>query len=827
MTTLALMLWPIVVLVLFRRLSIPAALAWSVVGGYLLLPPGARYDLPVLPPYDKTTMPIVAAALMCLLVSTSAPVRRALRGTRDDRPARPGGPRAAARGGGADPTLAVLRATARRRSSRPALLGIATLLLAVPVGAALTNGESLNFGPRFLSGLDFYDALSGVSRFLMMLLPFLVARRYLVTADAQATLLKVLVLSGLGYALLALVEVRLSPQLNNWIYGYYAHNFNQHIRAGGFRPMIFLEHGLRVGIFFAMTVLLAAALWRAARSGRLSGAVPDPALPAEPPPSADTAPASADATPAPAGPGPSRRPPPRPPRGGRAPALWLAACFALFVTLFLSKTLGAFLIALALLPVALLLRPRFQTLVAAGLALFVVVYPITRGAGLVPTGAIVDAAARIDTSRAASLAFRFDNEDILLDRAGEKPLFGWGGYSRNRVFDPETGRDLSITDGTWVLTIGTYGWVGYLAYFGLLTLPLFWMLRVPAARGDPIMAGLALALTANLIDLLPNSALTPLTWLIAGAMVGRLEALTTPIPAPAPAPVPAPGDGTRTRPGGRAAQPSRPRLPTARPAPAARAADASGRRPSGRRPSSDPSNRRRSQAASRGRANSATTFARPARPIAAARPGSRARASIARASPAPSPGATRRPDTPSSTSSGTPAMRVVTTGRPVAIASISTTGTPSAKEGRTSMSATPSVSATPLWDRYPVKATRSPSPSAAARASRAGRSGPSPTSVARSPGWSDARRASASRSRGAPFTPARRPTKTTWQAPASAPARAAAGPRAGRRSGSTPQCTMRSRFQCPWSENSIAWERAKWLMQATKAARATFSSRRQ
>ena len=35
--------------------------------------------------------------------------------------------------------------------------------------------------------------------------------------------------------------------------------------------------------------------------------------------------------------------------------------------------------------------------------------------------------------------------------------------------------------------------------------------------------GLAMALTANLVDLIPNSGLSPVTWLLAGALCGRLE----------------------------------------------------------------------------------------------------------------------------------------------------------------------------------------------------------------------------------------------------------------------------------------------------------------
>ena len=46
-----------------------------------------------------------------------------------------------------------------------------------------------------------------------------------------------------------LVEVRLSPQINTWIYGFFQHDFIQMMRYGGFRPIVFLPHGLWVAFF--------------------------------------------------------------------------------------------------------------------------------------------------------------------------------------------------------------------------------------------------------------------------------------------------------------------------------------------------------------------------------------------------------------------------------------------------------------------------------------------------------------------------------------------------------------------------------------------------
>jgi hypothetical protein len=149
---------------------------------------------------------------------------------------------------------------------------------------------------------------------------------------------------------------------------------------------------------------------------------------------------------------------------------------------------------------------------------------------------VVALAADISTDRADSLGFRLRNENILLARANLKPLLGWGGWDRNRVFDPVTGEDLSTTDGTWIIVIGISGWSGYLARFGLLTLPIMalawraWRGRAGprgVAGGGPEIdvasSGLCLCLAANLLDLIPNSGLTPLTWMLAGAIMGRAE----------------------------------------------------------------------------------------------------------------------------------------------------------------------------------------------------------------------------------------------------------------------------------------------------------------
>ncbi len=94
------------------------------------------------------------------------------------------------------------------------------------------------------------------------------------------------------------------------------------------------------------------------------------------------------------------------------------------------------------------------------------------------------------------------------------------------LFDARTGKSTSVSDGSWIIVIGQFGWLGYIAEFGLLTIPvilLWWRRR--RLEVDLATSGLALMLVANLVDLLPNGTLTPITWLVAGALAGRVEML--------------------------------------------------------------------------------------------------------------------------------------------------------------------------------------------------------------------------------------------------------------------------------------------------------------
>ena len=114
-----------------------------------------------------------------------------------------------------------------------------------------------------------------------------------------------------------------------------------------------------------------------------------------------------------------------------------------------------------------------------------------------------------------------------------------------------------------------------------------------------------------------------------------------------------------------------------------------------------------------------------ASPIRARIAGSSTRRPMRSANPASSSRSTSQPVTPSITTSSTPPTRVATTGRPVAPASIRTSGVPSLSDEFTTMSAAACHAG--IASLQPANRTASASPSAAACASSSGRSGPSPT----------------------------------------------------------------------------------------------------
>jgi len=136
----------------------------------------------------------------------------------------------------------------------------------------------------------------------------------------------------------------------------------------------------------------------------------------------------------------------------------------------------------------------------------------------------VEAAAEFSPERAHSLNFRFENEDQLAAKARQRPIFGWGGFRRGRVFDEFTGNDESITDGAWIILLGSRGYLGFGAIFGLLLIPVYQAGRAQRYAANErerlLLSGTALIVALGAVDLLPNGMFTNFIVYLAGCLAG-------------------------------------------------------------------------------------------------------------------------------------------------------------------------------------------------------------------------------------------------------------------------------------------------------------------
>lgn len=438
----------------------------TVVAGYLFLPSGASMPLPALPAYNKLFATVMALGLGWLFFRPPMP-----------KPLMP----------------------APRRRLVILLVAAALVLVFVqPFFTQITNRGAIVIGESFRPGLGLSDTVRAIQLLVLLLFVFVLAWFYLGSERSRRSFLEITVYFSLAYSLLALFEMRMSPQLSNWVYGYFPHEWLQHVRGGAFRPVVFLPHGLWLGFWFLTATLSAFILFRDETSS------------------------------------------------GRR-MFWLVSGLWLFLVLALSRNLGAFVIALGFVPLVLFSWRRLQVRVAMAVAIIFMTFPALRQADLVPLDDIVVRAEAFDPKRARSLLTRIENEDRLIARALEKPLWGWGGWGRARVYNEE-GKDISITDGLWVIILGERGWLGYIGYFGLVAAPLLLLPGLARRRRvSTTLAGSALLVSTALIYSVPNAAMVGYVWLYAGAIVGAIQYGTTQKEADEDAIAPEPGPERRIR----------------------------------------------------------------------------------------------------------------------------------------------------------------------------------------------------------------------------------------------------------------------------------------
>lgn len=429
--------WPLVGIALFLMFPPRWACAITLIGGEMFLP--ARFGIHPsgLPLIDKDLIVSLAAVIGCLI----AKPRAILGGNR----------------------------LGRR------YFGFILLMIAGAYLTVMTNPDPCRAGPRYLPGLGARDFISMTVGILLGWWPaFFLGRKLFTKIDDLEVICTVLAVGGIVYSLFIFVELWMSPQFNYWIYGYHVGTFDQTIRGGGYRPMVFMRHGLTLALFVLVTVLAATGL--AKTRARLLG----------------------------------------------IPWRWLAMYLGFI--LIACHSVGALVNGIILVPLLIWARPRAQVRLATVGGWLVLLYPILRLYDLLPIDSVVNLfTTAFGAERAGSLGFRFMNEDLLLKRALERPWFGWGGWGRNFLYNPWGGL-ASVVDGEWIGVMGTTGVIGFLSVFGLLIFPILVFAKRLRRVQDPRHTALGTAVlfisVAYVFDLLPNSGVAAYLMMIIGALAG-------------------------------------------------------------------------------------------------------------------------------------------------------------------------------------------------------------------------------------------------------------------------------------------------------------------
>ncbi len=334
-------------------------------------------------------------------------------------------------------------------------------------------------------------------------LPYFIGRLYFGSFEALKELAIGMFIGGLVVAPLALLEMVISPQLHIMFYGWYPHDFSQTKRGGGYRPSVFMAHGLELAMWNAAAAFMG---WQLYLRKVIEKTVPILKLPL------------------------------------------LPCVIGISLVLVLSRSSGAlllFLMAVGLFQVSVILKTKIPLLL---LLLLPVLYMNLRATGAWDGQNMIEAAGKItgNEERVGSLGFRLYNETLLVDKAMLRPIFGWAGYNRSFVTD-EQGRYISVPDGMWILTLGKNGLFGLTALSAsILLAPILFFLVTPAKLlREPLVApaaAFATFLGIFMADNLLNAMYNPIMMVAAGGLSSLILAkgAMKPTPTGSPAlPVPA------------------------------------------------------------------------------------------------------------------------------------------------------------------------------------------------------------------------------------------------------------------------------------------------
>jgi hypothetical protein len=346
----------------------------------------------------------------------------------------------------------------------------------VPLLAGLANSQG------FVSTLR-----SGLYQILAWGVPYILGRLYFIDTDSLRLAAKAFVIAGLAYVPICLLEIFTGPQFYARLYGYQPYRWIGAQRYLGFRPVGFLEDGNQLGIWMAVSALIAICLWKWQLVERVL----------------------------------------------RVPIAWAAGM--LFAVTLLCQSGGSIILLLCLLPFVLFGKSYLPRLLTVILLLGIFAVMAIRLANVLSLQSLVkqNAAARSTAGllrriHRQSFGWRLSQDERHVNKALETPLLGSGEWDWWRA---SASRPWSL----WLLAFGMYGIVGLISLESVQLLPVARALRPPDLRLDAatfhLRSVLATALLMSAVDnLLNGSMILPLCLLIGGLSTpfapGGKEALT-------------------------------------------------------------------------------------------------------------------------------------------------------------------------------------------------------------------------------------------------------------------------------------------------------------
>jgi hypothetical protein len=341
-----------------------------------------------------------------------------------------------------------------------------TVWCTCPIAAALANGLPLAEG---LAQARYLALAWGV--------PYVIGRVYVGTSDSLRQIGLGMVLAGLCYLPVCLLEFVLGPFLYGTVYGAHPYQLEGATRPVLHRPLVFLEHGNQLGLWVALATVSATWLWATGRLRRL----------------------------------------------GNVPGRFVAA--ALIAQCVVCQSHEAIiLMALALAPLLVVSRGwtvSARPKVAATLAVVAIV-TVAAAVGLAlaaETGVLRQSVRRVfSQSGKSSFTWRLARAEENLPRIAERPVLGWSRADWSAR--PGGTFDNPVNIGLPVLAAGMFGMIGLTAVIGVFLSPVIevgrWLpLRAWSnPRCSPVTL-VALLLLISLADALLNS--TVVLPVIAGA----------------------------------------------------------------------------------------------------------------------------------------------------------------------------------------------------------------------------------------------------------------------------------------------------------------------